>query len=145
MQNSSEFKVQPQRFLWTVRERGCSVLAFISAILCLWYPSSHLWVLFLTSSSLTSISAVFFTPFSWSVQYQSSYPAAVIPHYQPCPPPGMAPCHAHAKNSLVPSSGAEQYSCPSHLPPELLISIYIPLTCTQPLFLPSFDLAQITV
>lgn len=117
----------------------------------------HLCSSVLVISFLTSLSPAFdllllnqhqcsvSPPFSRSVQYQSSYSAAVIPHRQPCPPPGIAPCHAHAKNSLVPSLGAEQYSCPSDLPPESLISIYIPLTCTQPLFLPSFDLAQITV
>ena len=145
-QNSSEFKVQPRRCCEVpAREGGCSVLAFSSAVLFLWYPSLHLWVLVLTSSLLTSVSAVFLTPFSWSVQYHFSYSAAVIPHCQPCPPLGTAPCHAHAKNSLAPSPGTEQYSCPSDLPPKPLLSIHIPLTSTQPLFLPSFDLAQITV
>lgn len=87
---------------------------------------------------------MFLTPFSWSVQYHS-YSAAVIPCRQPCPPLGTAPRHAHAKNGLAPFPGAELYSCPSDLPPKSLLSIHIPLTSTQPLFLPSFNLAQITV
>lgn len=145
-QNSSDFKVQPHRCCEvSSREGRCLVLAFSSAVLFLWYPSLHPGVLLLTCCLLTGVSAVFLTPFSWSVRYHSSYSAAVIPRRQPCPPLGTAPCHAHAKNSLTPSPGAEQYSCPSDLRPKPLLSIHIPLTSTQPLFLPSFNLAQVTV
>lgn len=152
-QNSNEFRVQPHRHEVPAREGRYSGLVFSSAVLFLWYPSLHLWVLFLTSSFLTSISAVLLTPFSWTVQYNFSYSATVIPSCQPCLPLGIAPsllallppCHSHAKNSLTPTPGAQQYSSPSDLPPKSLISTDIPLTSTQPLFLPSFDLAQITV
>lgn len=142
---ASEFRAQPHRWEVPAREGRYSVLVFSSAALFLWYPSLHLWVLFLTSF-LTSISAVFLTPFheqcsiTFPTQQLSSLPAS--PN---CLLALLPPCHTHAKNSLTPTLGAQQYSSPSDLPPKSHLSIDIPLTSTQPLFLPSFDLAQITV
>lgn len=119
-QKSSEFRVQPHRCEVSAREGGYSVLVFSSAVLFLWYPCLHLWVVFLTFSFLTSISAVFLTPFSWTVQYNFFCSATVIPSCQPRLLLGIAPSLSNScQEQPHPHSGSTAIFQPIRSAPQI--------------------------